>query len=143
MIKKLILITVMLLISNISYAQSDSIKIDSIIKTIELKGVTVTAKKKLFERKIDRLVFNVENNISATGLDAYELLKITPNLRVNNDVITIPGKNKLAIMINDRLVQLSNEELINYLKTISSNDIKKIEVITTPLQNMMLRVIVV
>ena len=28
MIKKLILITVMLLISNISYAQSDSIKID-------------------------------------------------------------------------------------------------------------------
>ena len=125
MIKKLILITVMLLISNISYAQSDSIKIDSIIKTIELKGVTVTAKKKLFERKIDRLVFNVENNISATGLDAYELLKITPNLRVNNDVITIPGKNKLAIMINDRLVQLSNEELINYLKTISSNDIKK------------------
>ncbi|HPT08744.1 outer membrane beta-barrel family protein [Cloacibacterium caeni] len=132
MIKKLILITVMLLISNISYAQSDSIKIDSIIKTIELKGVTVTAKKKLFERKIDRLVFNVENNISATGLDAYELLKITPNLRVNNDVITIPGKNKLAIMINDRLVQLSNEELINYLKTISSNDIKKIEVITTP-----------
>lgn len=126
MIKKLILITVMLLISNISYAQSDSIKIDSIIKTIELKGVTVTAKKKLFERKIDRLVFNVENNISATGLDAYELLKITPNLRVNNDVITIPGKNKLAIMINDRLVQLSNEELINYLKTISSNDIKKL-----------------
>ena len=109
----------MLLISNISYAQSDSIKIDSIIKTIELKGVTVTAKKKLFERKIDRLVFNVENNISATGLDAYELLKITPNLRVNNDVITIPGKNKLAIMINDRLVQLSNEELINYLTILS------------------------
>lgn len=52
MIKKLILITVMLLISNISYAQSDSIKIDSIIKTIELKGVTVTAKKKLLKEKL-------------------------------------------------------------------------------------------
>lgn len=132
MIKKIIFIIILTLISKKVYAQSDTIKIDSIMKTIELKGVTIIAKKKLFERKIDRLVFNVENNISATGLDAYELLKITPNLRVNNDVITIPGKNKLAIMINDRLVQLSNEELINYLKTISSNDIKKIEVITTP-----------
>ena len=132
MIKKIIFIILLALISKNVYAQSDTIKMDSIMKTIELKGVTIIAKKKLFERKIDRLVFNVENNISATGLDAYELLKITPNLRVNNDVITIPGKNKLAIMINDRLVQLSNEELINYLKTISSNDIKKIEVITTP-----------
>ena len=132
MIKKIIFIILLALISKNVYAQSDTIKMDSIMKTIELKGVTIIAKKKLFERKIDRLVFNVENNISATGLDAYELLKFTPNLRVNNDVITIPGKNKLAIMINDRLVQLSNEELINYLKTISSNDIKKIEVITTP-----------
>jgi len=88
MIKKIIFIILLALISKNVYAQSDTIKMDSIMKTIELKGVTIIAKKKLFERKIDRLVFNVENNISATGLDAYELLKITPNLRVNNDVVS-------------------------------------------------------
>lgn len=109
-------------------------KKDSINKIIEkqIQEVEITAKKKLIERKVDRLVFNVENSISATGGDALDALKITPSIRVQNDQISMIGKSNMAIMINDRLMQLSGESLINFLKTIPSDEIKSIEVITTP-----------
>ncbi|MGV4413700.1 TonB-dependent receptor domain-containing protein [Chryseobacterium sp. T1] len=105
------------------------------IKTAEkqLEGVTVVAqKKKLVERKVDRLVFNVENSVAAQGLDAMEALAKTPMLRTTDDAISIAGKNQVAVMVNDRLLNISGQELINYLKSLRSDDIAKIEVITTP-----------
>jgi outer membrane receptor protein involved in Fe transport len=101
-------------------------------KQQELKEVVVTSKKKLIERKVDRLVFNVENSISATGGDALDALKVTPGLRVQNDAISIIGKSGMKVMVDDKIIQLSEEDLINFLKTIASDNIKSIEVITTP-----------
>lgn len=98
----------------------------------KIEGVTLTAKKKLFERKVDRLVFNVENSVASQGIDAVEALAKTPMVRATDDAISIAGKSNVAVMINDRLLNLSGQELINYLKTLRSDDILKIEVITTP-----------
>lgn len=101
-------------------------------KQLQLKEVVVDSKKKLIERKVDRLVFNVENSISASGGDAIDALKVTPGLNVNNNSIGMIGKSKMSVMIDNRLIQLSEDDLINYLKTIKSDDIKNIEVITNP-----------
>lgn len=98
----------------------------------KIEGVTVTAKKKLFERKVDRLVFNVENSVASQGIDAIEALAKTPMVKTSDDAISIAGKSNVAVMINDRLLNLNGQELINYLKTLRSDDILKIEVITTP-----------
>lgn len=98
----------------------------------KIEGVTLTIKKKLFERKVDRLVFNVENSVASQGIDAIEALAKTPMVRATDDVISIAGKSNVAIMVNDRLLNLSGQELINYLKTLRSDDIARIEVITTP-----------
>jgi outer membrane receptor protein involved in Fe transport len=98
----------------------------------KIEGVTVTAKKKLFERKVDRLVFNVENSVASQGIDAIEALAKTPMVRATDDAISIAGKSNVAVMVNDRLLNLSGQELINYLKTLRSDDIARIEVITTP-----------
>ncbi|MDI4567782.1 MAG: TonB-dependent receptor, partial [Mycoplasma sp.] len=106
-----------------------NIKVD---KIQEIKEVIVEGKKKLIERKVDRLVFNVENSISATGGDALDALRVTPSVRVQNDQISMIGKNKMSVMTDDRLMQLSGDDLINFLKTIKSDDIKSIEVITNP-----------
>lgn len=106
-----------------------------IIRVESLQGlqeVIVTSKKKLIERKVDRLVFNVENYISATGGDAIDVLKVTPGLRVQNDAISMIGKSGMAVMVDDRLMQLSGDDLINFLKSIQSDDVKSIEVITNP-----------
>lgn len=97
-----------------------------------LQEVVITAKKKLIERKIDRLIFNVENSIAATGGDAIDALKVTPRVKVENDNISMIGKSSMAVMIDDRIIQLSGDDLINYLKTLKADDIKSIEVITNP-----------
>ena len=97
-----------------------------------LQEVIVTSKKKLIERKVDRLVFNVENSVAATGGDAIDVLKVTPGLRVQNDAISMIGKSGMAVMVDDRLMQLSGDDLINFLKSIQSDNIKSIEVITNP-----------
>ena len=104
----------------------------AVVNAQELDEVTIAAKKKLIERKIDRLVFNVENSSKASEGDALEVLRVTPGVRVQNDKITMIGKSNLQVMIDDKIVQLSDEDLANFLKSIASEDIKNIEVITTP-----------
>ncbi|MBO9672733.1 MAG: TonB-dependent receptor [Sphingobacteriaceae bacterium] len=97
-----------------------------------LADVQVSAKKALIEKKIDRTVFNAENSISAIGTDALELLSKVPGVRILNDKVLLVGKGGVNVMINDKLVPLSADELSNYLKSISSDNIAKIEVITNP-----------
>ncbi|CAH0224472.1 hypothetical protein SRABI27_02312 [Pedobacter sp. Bi27] len=98
----------------------------------KLTDVQINTKKALIEKQIDRTVFNVENSISAIRTDALELLSKVPGIRVLNDKVSLVGKGAVNIMINDKLVPLSDDELSNYLKSISSANIAKIEVITNP-----------
>lgn len=101
-------------------------------KEQQLNEVVVTQRKKLIVRKVDRLIFNVENSIAATGGDAVDALKVTPGIKVQNDKIAMIGKSGMAVMVDDRLMQLGGDDLINFLKTIPADNIKSIEVITTP-----------
>ncbi|MTG96907.1 TonB-dependent receptor family protein [Myroides albus] len=98
----------------------------------QLEEIVLKSEKKLIERKVDRLVFNTANSISSQGMDAIETLANTPMIKVQNDKISIVGKSSVTIMINEKIVHLSGEALANYLKTLRSDDIEKIEVITTP-----------
>ncbi|WP_131537591.1 outer membrane beta-barrel family protein [Pedobacter nototheniae] len=100
--------------------------------TTNLNDVQVSFKKPLVEKKIDRTVFNAENSIAGIGTDALELLGKVPGVRVLNDKISLVGKSSVNVMINDKLVQLSQDDLSNYLKSIPSASISKIEVITNP-----------
>ena len=58
--------------------------------------------------------------------------KKTPGVRVDRSSIGLIGKSSVRILINDRLSPLSGEDLVTYLRTLSSDDIAKIEVITNP-----------
>ncbi|KAF2339088.1 TonB-dependent receptor [Flavobacterium ginsenosidimutans] len=99
---------------------------------IQLDGVTVKSRKKLVEQKVDRLVFNVENSVVATGGTALDALKSTPTVRVQNETISIVGKGQVLVMIDDRLNKMTQEDLVAFLRSIPADNIKSIEVITTP-----------
>ncbi|WP_353149403.1 TonB-dependent receptor [Chryseobacterium sp.] len=99
----------------------------------QIEGVTLTARKKLIERKADRLVFNVTQSVASQGMDGAEAMAATPLIKVDdNSGISIAGKSGVAIMINERMLNLSGTDLVNYLKSLRSENIEKIEVITTP-----------
>lgn len=107
-------------------------KPDSAAVAKEIQTVVLEGKKKLIERKVDRTVFNVENSVAVQGGDAMDALKVTPGVKINGDDIKLTGKSTVKVMVNDKIVQLSGEDLQNYLKSIPTANILKIEVITNP-----------
>ena len=98
----------------------------------QLEEITITNKKPLIEKQIDRIIYNVENSISSIGLSAYDVIRKSPGVRVNNFSITITGKSSVFIYIDELQLKLTGEELVTYLRSISTEDISKVEVITTP-----------
>ncbi|WP_286967663.1 TonB-dependent receptor domain-containing protein [Flavobacterium sp. UBA4854] len=122
-----------------AYEKEISLEKNTDLGTIVLKEnetklveVVVQSKKKTIEQKTDRLVYNLENNVTTTGGDALSAINTAPGVVVKNDVITILGKGTSRVMIDGRLIELTGEELNNFLKSISAADIKNIEVISNP-----------
>lgn len=98
-----------------------------------LAAVTVVSKKPMIEVKADKIVFNVENSINATGSNALELLQKSPGVLVdNNDNISMKGKGGVKIYIDGKLTQLDSKNLADYLRGINSTDIESIEMIANP-----------
>lgn len=105
-------------------------------KNIEqLKDVIILANKPNITRKVDRLVFNFDHSISVQGGNAMDALKVTPGVIVRNNLISMVGKNEIQLMINGSLQNYSGQQIIDFLMSISAEDIKNIEVITTPPSN--------
>jgi iron complex outermembrane receptor protein len=101
-------------------------------KTNNLDEVVIKTQKRIIEQKIDRLVYNVENNVSTTGGDALSAINTAPGVVVQSNTINILGKGSSRVMIDGRIIELSGEELNSFLKSISASDIKNIEIITNP-----------
>ncbi|KAF2508511.1 TonB-dependent receptor [Flavobacterium zhairuonense] len=98
----------------------------------QLVEVVVQSKKKTIEQKTDRLVYNLENNVTNVAGDALSAINTAPGVVVQNNTINILGKGTSRVMIDGRIVELTGEELNNFLKSISASDIKNIEIISNP-----------
>ena len=95
-----------------------------------LDAVTVNYRKPTIDRKVDRMVFNVENTSISSGT-TFDILQRTPGVIVNQGQILV--KNRPAqVYINDRKVYLTNEELQQLLEGFAGVNVKSVEVITTP-----------
>ncbi|MDR6737422.1 outer membrane beta-barrel family protein [Sphingobacterium sp. 2149] len=101
-------------------------------KVNTLKEVVVNGNKPLIERKVDRLVFNVQNSMVSLSGDAMDVLKVTPLVMAENDALSIIGKGSVTIMVNDKILRISGNDLTSYLRSIPSESIESIEVITVP-----------
>ena len=112
---------------------SNDVTIGAIIiaqESEELEEVVVTANRPQVERKVDRLVFNVENTVLSQST-SWDILKQTPGVIAMQDELQI--RNQAAtVYINDRKVQLSAEEVRNLLENYQGENIKSVEVISNP-----------
>jgi len=99
----------------------------------ELESVVIAARKALIERHNDKTVMNVENSIVSTGNTALEVLAKMPGVSVNQDgIISIKGKSGANVLIDGKSTYLSAEQLATRLRSLNSNEIKTIELITSP-----------
>jgi iron complex outermembrane recepter protein len=98
----------------------------------QLTAVTVTAQKPLIEKKADRIIVNVENNIAAAGNSVWDILGKAPGVEAGADNLQILGKSGVTIMVDDRPVYLSGQQVSTFLKGFPAGQIAKIEIITSP-----------
>lgn len=100
---------------------------------IGLREATVTATKPFIERRADRTIVNVESSILATGSTALEILERAPGVIVNqNDAISLRGRSGVIVMLDGKPNPMSGADLANFLRTLPSNSIDRIEIITNP-----------
>lgn len=98
-----------------------------------LNEVAVTTPKSFIEQKIDRTVVNVDALISNSGSTALEVLEKSPGVQVDeNGGISLKGQKGAVVFIDDKPTYLSGSDLQNYLRSLPSSTLDKIEIMTNP-----------
>ncbi|WP_082491555.1 outer membrane beta-barrel protein [Pedobacter sp. Leaf194] len=98
-----------------------------------LQSVQVNGNQRVIEMNDGNLVFNVSKSISAQGTNALELLARAPGVSVSSDnSISLNGKAGASVLIDGKMTYLSNREVAELLKTMSSSNIRSIEIINSP-----------
>ena len=98
-----------------------------------LQGVTVVAKEKLIDNRIDKLVFNAEKDISSQGGVATDVLKKIPQVSVDADGnVELSGSSGIKFLINGKPSTAFGSNIADVLQSIPASQIKSVEVITNP-----------
>ncbi|MGZ4091245.1 MAG: TonB-dependent receptor domain-containing protein, partial [Bacteroidia bacterium] len=112
-----------------------NITIDPLVlhsSAFNLGEVSVTVAKKLVEFKNGNITVNIQDSPLAIGNSLYDLLSRLPTVSFIDDVISIQGKQGVRILIDDRLQQMSGQQLVTLLKSIQASNIDKIEILKNP-----------
>lgn len=98
-----------------------------------LNEITVQGEKSLIEERVDRMIYNAENDITSKGGDAADVLRRVPLLSVDLDGnISIRGSENIRVLINNRPSTITAGSVADALKQIPADEIKSVEVITSP-----------
>ena len=103
------------------------------VDTKTLNEVQIVGKKALIEEKIDRTVYNAENDLTAHGGDATDVMKRVPMVSVDLDGnVSIRGSQNIKVLINGKTSAITSASIADALKQIPADLIKSVEVITSP-----------
>lgn len=98
-----------------------------------LAGVVVTGKKPPIEVRAGKTVVNVDASPTNTGLNVLEILEKSPGVSVDNDGnVSLKGKSGVLILVDGKQTYLSGTQLASFLKSIQSNSLDQIEIMTNP-----------
>lgn len=99
----------------------------------QLKTVTIVADKPIVEYKNDKIVYNAENDLTSQSGSATDVMKKVPQLSVDVDGnVELAGNSSIQFLINGKSSTMFGNNAADALKAIPANQIKNIEVISSP-----------
>jgi ferric enterobactin receptor len=99
----------------------------------QLKGVDIVAKAPIIENRIDKMVYNAANDLTAQSGAAIDVLKKVPQVTVDIDGnVELQGNANIRFLINGKPSSIFGASLADALQAIPGSQIKSIEVITSP-----------
>lgn len=101
---------------------------------VTLAAVVVSSQKPLIEQRVDATVLNINELVLKEAANAYEVLRFAPNVNLsdNEDNVEMNGKNYVEIMLNGKLVRLTGRDLVKLLKSIPSQSVSQVDIISNP-----------
>ena len=101
--------------------------------THSLQSVEITADKPIVESKIDKIVYNVSNDVTSQGGAAIDVLKKVPQVTVDVDGnVELQGNGNIRFLIDGKPSSIFGNSLADALASIPASQIKSIEAITSP-----------
>lgn len=98
-----------------------------------LNTVQVTSSKPFIQQEVDKTVVNVANSIVGAGSTAMEVLEKSPGVTVDqNGTISLNGKSGVLVMLDGKPTYMSQQQLATMLRSMGSDNIEKIEIMTQP-----------
>jgi outer membrane receptor protein involved in Fe transport len=100
---------------------------------LELEEVTVQGQRDLIEERVDRTIYKAENDKTTAGGDATDVLRRVPMLSVDFDGnVSMRGSSNIQILIDNRPSAITASSIADALRQIPADEIKAVEVITSP-----------
>lgn len=120
---------------NIVPQKEKTMQISLVPDAAMLGEVIVTAKshRPIVEMKNGNIVFNVQNNASAQGGNALDILRKTPGLFVDGqNNISMGGRVGVLVIVNGKQTYMQKSELTSLLRSTPASSIAKVEVMNNP-----------
>ncbi|EAZ80604.1 TonB-dependent receptor domain-containing protein [Algoriphagus machipongonensis] len=122
---------------NVSVASpTGDVNLGEILMTDEgvaLEEVTVQGQRELIEERVDRTIYKAENDKTTAGGDGTDVLRRVPMLSVDLDGnVSMRGSSNITVLIDNRPSAIAASSITDALKQIPADEIKAVEVITSP-----------
>ena len=97
-----------------------------------LTAVSVTAVRQVVKFENGNITVHVEDSPLAKGNTVYDLLLKLPGISIDGNKIMIQGKTGTIVMVDERPQELSDDQLINLLKSMNADLVATIEILKNP-----------